>query len=41
MGIVFFFTFGFLGFGWLVDLVLALLGRMRDRNRLLVSDWSL
>ena len=41
LGIVFFFTFGFLGFGWLVDLVLALLGRMRDRNRLLVSDWSL
>ena len=39
MGAVYLLTLGALGVGWLVDLVLILLGRMRDRNRLAIANW--
>lgn len=39
MGVVYLFTAGLLGVGWLVDLVLIILGKMRDRDGLAVSNW--
>ena len=39
MGVVYLFTFGVLGIGWLVDLVLILLGKMRDRYGLAILNW--
>lgn len=39
MGVVYLFTFGLLGVGWLVDLVLIILGKMRDRDRRAVANW--
>ena len=39
MGVVYLFTFGALGIGWLVDMVLIILGRMRDRDGLAISTW--
>ena len=32
LGVAFFFTLGFMGIGWIVDIVLLLLGKMKDRN---------
>jgi len=39
LGILYFFTFGVLGIGWLVDIVLACMGVMRDGNDLPISKW--
>ena len=39
MGVVYLFTLGLFGVGWLVDLVLVLLGKMRDRDRLPIVNW--
>lgn len=39
MGIVYLLTLGLFGVGWLVDIVLVALGRMRDGNGLMVSSW--
>ena len=39
LGVVYVFTFGVLGIGWLVDLLLILFGKMRDGDRLPVSNW--
>lgn len=39
LGLLYFFTIGLLGVGWLVDIVLLLMGTMRDRNWLPVSNW--
>ena len=39
MGIAYLFTLGAFGIGYLVDLLLIVLGRMRDRNGLVVTNW--
>ena len=39
LGILYLFTFGLLGFGWLVDIVLLLLGRLKDKYGLPVVVW--
>lgn len=39
LGVVYLFTFGLLGVGWFVDLILIILGRMRDRNGLPITAW--
>ena len=39
LGVVYLLTLGLFGIGWFVDLVLILLGRMRDRNGLAVENW--
>ena len=40
LAVVYLFTFGLLGIGWLVDLVLLLLDKLTDRNGLPVSSWQ-
>ena len=39
MGALYLVTLGLFGIGWLVDILLVLLGRMRDRNGLPISNW--
>ena len=39
MGVVYLFTAGLLGIGWVVDVVLIALGRMRDGDRLRIANW--
>ena len=39
LGVVFFFTFGIFGIGWLVDLFFVLTGKIKDRNELPVLNW--
>lgn len=39
IGFVYLFTLGAFGIGWLVDLVLLLLGRSKDGNGLRVTEW--
>ena len=39
MGVLYLVTLGLFGIGWLVDILLVLLGRMRDRNGLPISNW--
>ena len=39
LGILYFFTLGIFGIGWLVDIVLVLTGRIRDNYDLLVLRW--
>ena len=38
-GILFLFTFGFFGIGWLVDLILIVCGSFRDRRGLVLTNW--
>ena len=38
-GVIYLFTFGVFGIGWLVDLVLIILGRMRDRSGFAITNW--
>ena len=39
VGVLYLVTFGAFGIGWLVDIVLAALGRIRDGSGLAVSNW--
>ena len=39
MGVIYLLTAGLLGIGWIVDMVLIALGRMRDRNGLPIENW--
>lgn len=34
MGVVYFFTLGVLGFGWIIDIILIASGRFKDKNGL-------
>ncbi len=37
MGILYFFTFGFFGIGWIIDVILILMGSFKDNNNLLLK----
>lgn len=39
MGVLYLFTLGLFGIGWLVDIALVAIGRMRDGNGLEISNW--
>ena len=39
LGILFLLSFGVFGFGWLVDIAFVAMGRMRDGDGLVVSEW--
>ena len=39
MGVVYLLTVGLFGIGWVVDIVLIALGRMRDGNGLSIVNW--
>lgn len=39
LAVVYLLTFGLLGIGWLADLVLLLLDRLKDRDGLPVANW--
>ncbi len=40
-GLVYLFTFGFLGIGWVIDIIRILMGRLEDSNGLRVTTASL
>ena len=39
LGVLYVFTIGIFGIGWLVDIVLAAIGKMRDRHGLQIVNW--
>lgn len=39
LGVLYLLTVGIFGIGWLVDIVLVALGKMRDRDELSISEW--
>ena len=38
-GVLYLFTLGLFGFGWLIDLAFILVGKMHDRDGLAISAW--
>ena len=39
VGVIYFFTIGVFGIGWIADIVLTACGKMRDKDGLLVANW--
>ena len=39
LGILYLLTIGIFGIGWLVDIAIVAMGRMRDGEQLVVSEW--
>lgn len=38
-GILYLFTCGLFGFGWVIDIVVIALGKFRDQYNLLIQSW--